>query len=130
MRWPSVAPGRCCPQTSARRTDHRHRADAKARATGRRTRGTVRCEVPGRVRISGTVTQGKSTGNFDDINVDCSDTVATWTASVASTLSRAFSNGAATVTAEAEASDPNYVDADGTPLIAKSQQAGSVELDR
>ena len=92
--------------------------------------GTVRCGVSGPVKISGTVTQGKSTGNFDDINVDCSDTVATWTASVASTSSRAFSNGAAIVTAEAEASDPNYADADGAPLIATSQQAGSVELDR
>ena len=92
--------------------------------------GTVRCGVSGPVKISGTVTQGKSTGNFDDINVDCSDTVATWTASVASTSTRAFSNGAAIVTAEAEASDPNYADADGAPLIATSQQAGSVELDR
>ncbi len=92
--------------------------------------GTVKCEVPGPVKISGTVTQGKSTGNFDDILVDCSDTVATWTASVASTSSRSFSNGAATVTAEAEASDPNYADADGAPLIAKSERTGSVELDR
>ena len=92
--------------------------------------GTVTCEVPGPVKISGTVTQGKSTGNFDDILVDCSNTVATWTASVASNSSRAFANGAATVTAEAEAPDPNYTNNDGLPLIATSERAGSVELDR
>jgi hypothetical protein len=92
--------------------------------------GTVKCEVPGPVKISGTVTQGKSTGNFDNILLDCSDTVATWTASVASTSSRDFANGAATVKAQAAAPDPNYSDADGAPLIAKSEQIGSVELDR
>jgi hypothetical protein len=92
--------------------------------------GTVKCGVPGPVKVSGTVTQGKSTGNFDEILLDCSDTVATWTASVASTSSRSFANGAATVKARAEATDPNYFDAGGAPLIATSEQMGSVELDR
>ena len=85
---------------------------------------------PKQAVVHGTVTQGKATGKFDEILLDCSDTVATWTASVASTSSRPFGNGAATVIAEAEAPDPNYNDTDGNPVIAKSERTGCVDLDR
>lgn len=92
--------------------------------------GTVKCTVPGRVKLSGTVTQGNAAGKFDEIFLECSDSAATWTAAVASTSSRAFGSGAASVKAEAEAPDPNYTDANGNPIIAKSERTEAVDLTR
>jgi hypothetical protein len=92
--------------------------------------GIVTCAVPGPAKISGTVTQGKAFSKFDEIYVDCSDTPVVWTATVASTSARAFSTGSATVKAEAEAQDPNYSDADGNPLLTKSERTSLVELTR